>query len=222
MEYKPESKDTPKDKYEWVRWLKEGDAELLLICLMEAVEAESWPSYMRETHFDGLRRIVAMWRRHAHQALVNDDWRAMVDEYLGATVDARAYVFRSGRDSTRDDEDEDERPPEVIGAEVWPDDAHELGVTFNAAAFFRWASDDMLVALARGGWAENETAAHAAWHVARDFPEVADVLTDVYSRRQRGAHVEFEAAIDEAEARAWLAEHRPEVLRRIDAAERGE
>jgi hypothetical protein len=77
------------ERYDWVGWLGERDAQMLLICLMDAIEQGSTS--------EALRNMVAGWRRNAHKALRTNNYRASVDNYLEVTVDARPYLFRTGR-----------------------------------------------------------------------------------------------------------------------------
>jgi hypothetical protein len=69
-------------RHDWIAWLHERDAHVLLLSLMQAVEAP-------DATLEMLRRLVADWRANAERALTAEDWRACVDGYLEVWVDAR-------------------------------------------------------------------------------------------------------------------------------------
>jgi hypothetical protein len=89
------------ERYSWVGWLGERDAQVLCISLMRGIEDG--------TPLETLQRMVEGWRANAHRALTADDYRACVDKCLEVTVDARVYLLRRGQ---IDDEegDEDDHP----------------------------------------------------------------------------------------------------------------
>jgi hypothetical protein len=74
-------------RHDWIAWLHERDAQVLLLNLMQAVEA---PDATLET----LRRLVAEWRANAVRALEANDWTATVDKYLEVRVDARLSTLQ--------------------------------------------------------------------------------------------------------------------------------
>ena len=55
------------EPYAWLAWLHERDAHVLLLSLMQAIEAEHVPHAM-------LRDMVAGWRRNAMKALDAEDY----------------------------------------------------------------------------------------------------------------------------------------------------
>jgi len=79
---------TMPERYDWISWLRERDAQMLLISLMNAIERGSTPEV--------LSAMVKGWRDNAHKALRTNNYRASVDKYLEVTVDARPYLFRTG------------------------------------------------------------------------------------------------------------------------------
>jgi hypothetical protein len=84
------------ERYDWVGWLGERDAQVLLISLMSAIE--------KETSRATLRTMVEGWRANAHHALTANDYRACVDKFLEVYVDARLHLMNNGRMDQEDDE----------------------------------------------------------------------------------------------------------------------
>ena len=74
-------------RHDGIAWLHERDAQVLLLSLVQAVEA---PDARRET----LRRMVADWRANAVCALEANDWTASVDTSLEVRVDARLSALQ--------------------------------------------------------------------------------------------------------------------------------
>ena len=74
-------------RHDWIAWLHERDAQVLLLSLMQAVEAP-------DAHLETLRRMVADWRANAIRALEANDWTASVDKYLEVRVDARLSALQ--------------------------------------------------------------------------------------------------------------------------------
>jgi hypothetical protein len=72
------------DPYVWLSWLKERDAQVLLLTLMHAIETPE-----TEASVASLRVMVQNWRANALEACEAEDWCASVDSYLEVTVDAR-------------------------------------------------------------------------------------------------------------------------------------
>lgn len=89
--------ETVTEPYAWLAWLGEKDAHVLLLSLMQAIEAEHVPHAM-------LRDMVAGWRRNALKALDADDWTAQVDAYLEVRVDARLAVLTKPEGETDEGE----------------------------------------------------------------------------------------------------------------------
>jgi hypothetical protein len=90
----------PTERHAWVGWLGERDAQVLLLSLFGAIE--------KDGTLESLRKMVAGWRAHAHQALSADDWRACVDQFLEVYVDARIHIFARDRFArAREDEDDE-------------------------------------------------------------------------------------------------------------------
>ncbi len=86
------------ERYDWVAWLGERDAQVLLISLMRAIE--------EGTVLDTPRRMVEGWRANAHRALTADDYRACVDKFLEVYVDARVHLLNRSQMDREDDEQE--------------------------------------------------------------------------------------------------------------------
>jgi hypothetical protein len=84
--------------YEWISWLGERNAQVLLISLMAAIE--------EGTSLETPRRMVEGWRANAQKALTADDYRACVDKYLEVSVDARLYLLRTGHIPLENHDDE--------------------------------------------------------------------------------------------------------------------
>ena len=76
--------------YDWVAWLRPGDAAILLQHLLIAIERDS-------CSVASLQEMVDGWRQNAHDALLADDYTADVDKYLEVTVDARLFLWRTGQ-----------------------------------------------------------------------------------------------------------------------------
>lgn len=70
------------DPYSWLSWLKERDAQVLLLWLMRTIEEPN-------ATVDMVRAIIEGWRAHALRARHTENWHASVDGYLEVTVDAR-------------------------------------------------------------------------------------------------------------------------------------
>jgi hypothetical protein len=77
------------ERYDWVGWLGERDAQVLCILLMRGIEDG--------TPLETLKGMVEGWQANAHRALTADDYRACVDKCLEVTVDARVYLLRRGQ-----------------------------------------------------------------------------------------------------------------------------
>ena len=75
---------------EWVRWLLGVDATVLLFKLWQ---------YLDDPHVtkDTLVTLVHEWRVNALRALMAEDWKASVDDYLEVAVDARMYLLSQGK-----------------------------------------------------------------------------------------------------------------------------
>lgn len=76
---------TPQARHAWVEWLGDRGAAVLLLTLMQAIDAGD--------AVGGLKAMVDGWRRNALKALAADDYRADVDTYLEVSVDARLYLL---------------------------------------------------------------------------------------------------------------------------------
>ena len=90
------------ERYDWVGWLGDRDAQVLFITLIRGLEDG--------TPLETLRRMVKDWRANAHRALTADDYRASVDKFLEVTVDARVYLLRQGQIVEDEEGDEHEHP----------------------------------------------------------------------------------------------------------------
>ena len=87
--------------YAWLAWLTQRDAQMLLLSLMEMIEHPTCTP-------EGVRDVIACWRRNAERALMAEAWTASVDKYLEVMVDARLYVFQHGSKAV-DAGDEEEK-----------------------------------------------------------------------------------------------------------------
>jgi hypothetical protein len=76
---------TPEARHAWVDWLGARDAAALLLTLMQAIDEGA--------SGESLHAMVDGWRENALEALAADDYRADVDQYLEASVDARLYLL---------------------------------------------------------------------------------------------------------------------------------
>jgi hypothetical protein len=83
-------------RYDWVGWLGERDAQVLLLWLMRGIE--------EGTSLESLRSEVEGWRANAHKALTANDYRACVDKFLEVFVDARVHVLNRWQMDQQDDE----------------------------------------------------------------------------------------------------------------------
>jgi hypothetical protein len=93
---------TPEARHAWVDWLGARDAAALLLTLMQAIDEGA--------SGESLRAIIDGWRENALEALAAADYRADVDKYLEASVDARLYLLARPalRRRLEDLEDEDD------------------------------------------------------------------------------------------------------------------
>ena len=83
------------EPYTWLAWLREKDAAVLLLSLMQAIEGGSTEAT--------LRNMVAGWRRNALRALTDDTWTAQVDGYLEVRVDARLTALTRPQEEEESD-----------------------------------------------------------------------------------------------------------------------
>lgn len=74
--------------YDWVAWLTDRDAQVLLVALMDAIE--------QATDLEILQAMITGWRKNAHDALRAENYTARIDGYLEAHVDARLFLMRRG------------------------------------------------------------------------------------------------------------------------------
>jgi hypothetical protein len=74
--------DHLRHSHEWVRWLSDADAKILLLYLCHAME-----------HSRSAENMLHDWRSNALRALDTEDWTAQVDGYLDVRVDARQYLL---------------------------------------------------------------------------------------------------------------------------------
>jgi len=102
------------------------------------------------------------------------------------------------------------KKPIIIEAEVHSDD-HVYEVTFNALTWFKEASEQEVVNLARIGWGGNYEADAVAQYLEDENREI-EVLMD-YCRKPNACG--FECHVDEEQAVAWLKVNRPEILKKI-------
>lgn len=95
----------------------------------------------------------------------------------------------------------------TITAECWSDD-RVYEVSFNAVEWFRQASTDDILALAKCGWRGDYPADEVALYVQHTLPHNSDlsVLFDYCARKHE---IGFECSVDENSARHWLKIHRP-------------
>jgi hypothetical protein len=86
------------ERFDWVGWLGERDAQVLFTWLMRGLEDG--------TALESLKCMVEGWRANAHQALTADDYRACADNFLEVSVDATVYLLRRGQIDHQDDADD--------------------------------------------------------------------------------------------------------------------
>ena len=107
----------------------------------------------------------------------------------------------------------------MIRARVHPDD-HAIEVPFDATPWFEQASDEEIMELVGCDWGGDYPADRVAMHMADEaHPEVAAVFRYV-EIAQNVRDVGFECYVEEADAVAWLRQHRPHLANA--AAEHGE
>ena len=87
--------------YAWLAWLTQHDAQMLALSLMGMIENPTCTP-------EGLRDVVAGWRKNAERAITAENWTASVDGYLEVTVDARLFVFQHGSHAVDVDEEDDD------------------------------------------------------------------------------------------------------------------
>jgi hypothetical protein len=74
--------------YDWVSWLTDRDAPVLLVALMGAIEAGD--------DLQVVRRMIKDWRKNAHGALTAENYTVRIDGFLEVHVDARLFLLRRG------------------------------------------------------------------------------------------------------------------------------
>ena len=77
--------DHLRHSHEWVRWLSDADAKVVLMALCDSVE--------RSKTLAAVQEDVTQWRTNALEALTADNWTASIDDYLEVCVDARQYLL---------------------------------------------------------------------------------------------------------------------------------
>lgn len=97
----------------------------------------------------------------------------------------------------------------TIKAECHSDD-HAVEVTFDAVPFFKKASYEKILALAKCGWGGDYPADEVAIYMAGKNKEVKDMFTYVEARRKQ-ADVGFECHVDKVETLSWLLKNRPRI-----------
>lgn len=116
--------------------------------------------------------------------------------------------------------EEREEPKDHIKAWAHSDD-HVFEAQFNAAPWFKQATDDDLLALAREGFGYDYKADEIARWESEDNPEVAAIFIYLEklagTRRSQG----FECRVDRTDAMAWIAKHRPALHEKIVKEEEG-
>ena len=101
----------------------------------------------------------------------------------------------------------------IIKAECHSDD-HAVEVTFDAVSFFKKASYEKILALAKCGWGGDYPADGVAIYMAGKNKEVEDMFTYVEARRKQ-ADVGFECHVDNGEALCWLLKNRPRIYAKL-------
>lgn len=124
--------------------------------------------------------------------------------------------YKESGEPADDDDDDDDEP--VIPAEAHTED-RECAAEFDAVEWFEAATDDEIVALARESWCQCKEANDVAQHCADENVELIamfahlDRIKDLPSKKGKNG---YECSVDEDAARAWLDEHRPHLILRID------
>lgn len=98
-----------------------------------------------------------------------------------------------------------------VWAKVHSDD-HRMQAEFDAVPWFAQASDDEIVALAKGGRHRNRMADEVAQHF-RGMPKIAALFAYIENQDDCG----YECTIEADGAMNWLKQHRPELWKRIDS-----
>lgn len=101
-------------------------------------------------------------------------------------------------------------PAHLIPALVWTDD-HGAKAAFDAAPWFAQASAAEIKDLAECGWRGDYPADAVAEWLRDATPAINGVLEHAEEQTEAGEECGFECAVNEDEARDWLAAHRPEV-----------
>lgn len=111
-----------------------------------------------------------------------------------------------------DEEDEDVLPRlgemTPVNAEVHSDDSMAQGI-FDASPWFRQATDDKILALAKEGWRGSYEADEVAESVRGVEDHVSRVLDYVDSCREAGKEMGFEVVVNETDAKEWVRKNRP-------------
>jgi len=103
------------------------------------------------------------------------------------------------------------KPEIAIPADIHTDD-HQHRAEFDAVAWFQYASDGVILELARSGWGGDYPADDVARACADHNKEVAAVLLAAESQDEMG----FECHVNKERALAWLNEHRHGVFVQLE------
>jgi hypothetical protein len=87
-------------------------------------------------------------------------------------------------------------------------------VKFDATRWFKQAKPKSILALARCGWRGDYAADDVAMYMA-DHNENVSEMFDYIRMRNRIETIGFECSVNEEDAKAWLAENCPKVLKKI-------
>ncbi len=137
----------------------------------------------------------------------------MMARYALAEPDAMREEFAERIAQAQGTDEASELMEPAIAAKVWSDD-HNMEAEFNAAGWFAKANDEEVITLADTGWRGDSVSDSVAEHASAHGSEVRAVFDYVGSLPKK-LDIGFECEVDEDNAMAWLAQHRPGLHARL-------
>lgn len=151
---------------------------------------------------------------HDNAGQIQDDMVERGWDSIDTLLDMGDYKEADG---PGDEEEEDDEDP-VVPAEAHSDDRVH-SADFDAVEWFEAATDEEIVALGRGNWKNCQEADGVAQHCADECPELGkmfEYLEKIQGLPSKKDASGFECSVDEDAARAWIDEHRPHLIAKID------
>jgi hypothetical protein len=215
----------------------DGDLEVFLDSLSERITGSECGlgdlSY-RVVH-SGSSNTAAALALQVHQNLT--DWKsdklkdhgldallesanAALDEPKGLKVDdgTIAVEVTAGQvywEGLGEDLDDEEQPDLGVPAESHSDD-RVVEVSFDAAPWFKRATDEEIIKLANCGFGGDYPADEVSMGLAGQIPELSELHNYIGRVQKAGRDCGFECHVDRDAALAWIKAHRPALLDKIE------